>query len=63
MKTKIVYQWKEKDGIDSLFRSRSGFFCVIWYCKRFNIYMLFMTLLPDSVENDPDKLFFLPILF
>ncbi|SPY96250.1 Uncharacterised protein [Proteus mirabilis] len=27
------------------------------------IYMLFMTLLPDSVENDPDKLFFYQFSF
>ncbi len=40
MKTKIVYQWKEKRR-DRLSFLGAGFFCVIWYCKRFNIYVIY----------------------
>ncbi|MBG3036287.1 hypothetical protein GHV27_00120 [Proteus mirabilis] len=63
MKTKIVYQWKEKRRDRISFLGAEVVFSVLFGIVNGLIYMLFMTLLPDSVENDPDKLFFYQFSF
>ncbi len=63
MKTKIVYQWKEKRRDRLSFLGAEVVFSVLFGIVNGLIYMLFMTLLPDSVENDPDKLFFYQFSF
>ncbi|MBI6486427.1 hypothetical protein ETG59_12280 [Proteus mirabilis] len=63
MKTKIVYQWKEKRRDRLSFLGAEVVFSALFGIVNGLIYMLFMTLLPDSVENDPDKLFFYQFSF
>ncbi|HGN2046460.1 hypothetical protein [Proteus mirabilis] len=63
MKTKIVYQWKEKRRDRLSFLGAEVVFSVLFGIMNGLIYQLFITFLPDSVENDPDKLFFYQFSF
>ncbi|AZG98499.1 hypothetical protein [Proteus mirabilis] len=63
MKTKIVYQWKEKRRDRLSFLGAEVVFSVLFGIANGLIYQLFITFLPDSVENNTDKLFFYQFSF
>lgn len=63
MKTKIVYQWKEKRRDRLSFLGAEVVFSVLFSIANGLIYQLFITFLPDSVENNTDKLFFYQFSF